>query len=432
MGVSKFDQVEVDSFGSKTNSLMRLKRAATRAAAYNPEDFPADTTDITLTMETAADAALTRIYTAVSGGTALTSVTLDKVFRFTGGRYTVEPVSGSNRVAFPVASVAPALGGLQNNLPATPSYQAWGWELETVTDAPKLQLRIAGNAVRGVRVRVDGKYVSKAALAYAATSSSNFLTLVFATRKLRTIVIEGTGNDLIQHAAVAPTAALSPGTGATDRVLAIVTGDSYSEGTGATYPGLFGYPKVLGRLLGWSDVRTTAVGSTGYLSTSNGTRKKVRDQIADWPVVNSDISMSDVDVVVLAAGYNDYAQANVLTLLQDEVAATIRTARNMCPNAIIFVLGSHSGARGPDAQTLAVEALIQQAFQQVGDSRSYYVPNASNVTPFTFGTGYVGATNASGDSDFKISADGTHPNDLGHQSIAQRLAAVIRNILAQL
>lgn len=147
-------------------------------------------------------------------------------------------------------------------------------------------------------------------------------------------------------------------------------------------------------------------------------------------MVNADINMSDVDIVCVAGGFNDYAQANVLTLLQTEVFATIQTIRAMCPNAMVVIFGSHAGARGPDTQTLAVEALIQAGFAQARDSRSYYIPLAADASPWTFGTGYVGATNNTGNSDVAIAADGSHPNDLGHAIYGVRAASSVKAILS--
>lgn len=50
-------------------------------------------------------------------------------------------------------------------------------------------------------------------------------------------------------------------------------------------------------------------------------------------------------------------------------------------------------------------------------------------TPWTFGTGYIGATNGSGNSDFYITTDATHPVDLGHAHIGRVAADAIRKII---
>jgi len=412
-------------------SQQRIKRAATRAAAFNQED--ADIAqNVSLTMDSSADATLTRIYSSVAGANPLLNRTLFQVTRMTGGRPTFTE-DGTNRIVFPSASIAPSTSGanLSSNLLSTPSYNAWGWEVETVTDAAKVQFRLAGNTVSGIRVTVDGRYVSKAALNYANTNSQNYPTLIFPDRRPRVIRLEGAGGSgQLVSLAVAPTANCARSEGPLDRVLALCTGDSYSEGIGASIPGLFAWTKALGRRMGWSDTRIVAVGQTGYLSNSSGNRKPIRRQIADWPVVNADINMSDVDVVCVAGGFNDYSQANVLTLLQAEVVATIQAIRAMCPNAMIVIFGSHAGARGPDAQTLNVEALVQAGFAQAGDERSYYVPLAADASPWTFGTGYVGTPNNSGNSDVAIAADGSHPSDLGHSIYSVRAAIALRSILS--
>ena len=95
-------------------------------------------------------------------------------------------------------------------------------------------------------------------------------------------------------------------------------------------------------------------------------------------------------------------------------------------------MGSHAGARGPDAQTLAIDAAVQAAFAQWADPRSAFIPIASDASPWTFGTGYVGATNGSGNSDVAISADGTHPTDLGHVIYDQRATAGVRAAIGRM
>ncbi len=409
-------------------AIARVKRALARAAAFNPEDAPADTTGVTLSMEAAADPALTRIYGAVAGGTALTSTTLDRVARFSGGRATIDT---NLRYIFPVASIAPAVNGqLASLLPATPSYQAWGYEVEfSVPDAVKVQLRMSGFTTHGIRVLENGHYLNKAPLPFQANGSQNYPTLVFADRRPRTIRIEGMQNDELVHVAVAPAASIAKSEGPQDRVIALCTGDSYSEGTGSTFPGLLAWTKALGRRLGWSDTRQVAVGQTGYLSNANNLRSTVRQQVANWFIVNNDLVGTDVDVVCIAAGYNDYTQPPAA--VQAEAYLTWQAIRAACPNAIIFVFGSHAGMRGPDAQTLAVDAAIQTAFAQWADSRAFFVPIASDPAPWMFGTGTTVVPNGTGNTDFTSTNDG-HPADFGHAVYALRAATALSAIISRM
>ena len=400
-----------------------LKAANTAAVSANPEDQAADGTLATITMGATADAALTKIHSGVAGANSA----MPSVARFTGGRYALE---SNNRAIFPVANAAPASGSLSALMPATPGYSAWGHETTFSYTGSRLQFRLSGNTVRGWRVRVNGKYVSKAATMNQANSSSNYLTLDFPTSGAKTIVLEGSGSDQVVHIAMAPGDTIAQVASPPATVISLNTGDSYSEGTGATIPGLFAWVKIAGRRLGETDIRQVAVGSTGYLSNNAGARKTIRQQVADWPIVNSDINMSDVAKVRVAGGYNDYSQANIATLLQPEVLATLQAIRTMCPNAVVMVYGSHTGARGPDATTIQVENLIKAAFDQWGDANSYFIPVATASPAWITGTGYVGATNGSGTSDTLISADGSHPNDAGHKVIGDKSVAAERAIYA--
>ena len=410
-------------------SFQRIKRAAARSAAFNPEDGAADSTGITLTMEAAADATLTRIYTPrpANGAPELTATPLSAVCRFTGGRATIDT---NLRYVFPVASIAPATNGqLATFLPATPSYQAWGYEVETVTDATKVQVRMSGFTTHGVKVMVNGSFVSKTATAFQANGSSNYLTLVFTTRELRTITILGMQNDEFVSIAVAPTSKLSKGAGQVDGVVALHAWDSFGEGIGATLPGLEAGTKIMGRRMGWADSRQVSVGQTGFLSTASGTRSTLRQQIPFWFQVNDDIAPERVDVLTIGHGYNDYT--NTPEAVQAEAALAFPACRAACPNALIIVFGVHSGKRGPDAQTLSIAAAVKAAFDQWADPRSIYIADADSVSPVMFGTGDSVTTNGSGNTDFNSTNDG-HPTTKGHSDYGKRFEAELRSSAALL
>lgn len=403
----------------------RLKRAAQRAVVANPEQADV-ASGVTMTVSATADATLTRSY--VAGLNA-------PLFATSGGRPTPLGGAGNNQyLFFPVASVAPASNGnLMGAMPATPDYSAWGWSAAFDTDSDRVELRLNSCATCLFRVQVDGRYISK-----AGTAGINYVANVvldFAgARKPRTITVEASDTSALRGVSVRATSNIWRPAQDVDRVVALATGDSYSEGQGASSPGLFAWPQVLGRLLGWADVRQVAVGGTGYLNpgTAQG-RSKLSAQIARWMIVNSDLKPGDVDVITVAAGFNDYGAISGVTYTPDQIAvaalADWRAIRALLPRATIIVFGPHAGTRGGDARTLDMEAAFQTRFTQWNDANALFVPvnsTAAGNTPWIFGTGKSGTANGSGNSDFTIAADGVHPTDAGHMLYARRAAAVIR------
>lgn len=403
----------------------KLRRAAQRALAFNPDDADI-ATGVTMTVNAATDATLANSYTA--------SANLD-LFRFAGGNV-IANGSGSS-LYFPTSSVAPATNGNIGSVDTVPDdQQAWGWRTEFETDASKVEVRIGSSTAERFRVLVDGRYVSKTpsyGLNYVAYLSLDFSSV----RRPRVIGVEGSDTNTFRGVSVGATANIWRPQRSPDRIVALCTGDSYSEGQGATpSAGVLGFPQMLGRMLGWTDVRQVAVGGTGYFNTGpSGARSKLYDQIDRWMTVNSDLRPDDVDVVTCLSGYNDYPAISGTTYTPTEIAAEAlrcwRKMRALLPGALIIVGGPHSGSRGPDQRTIDIEAALAAAFSVWADPFSAYVPLApSTARAWISGTGRVGATTGSGNADVMITTDATHPTELGHQLYARRLASEIRRIIA--
>lgn len=403
----------------------KLRRAAQRALAFNSDDADI-ATGVTMTVNAATDATLTNSYTA--------SANLD-LFRFAGGNV-IANSSGSS-LYFPVSSVAPATNGNVGSVDTIPDdQQAWGWRAEFETDASKVEVRLGSSTGDRFRVLVDGRYVSKTpsyGLNYVAYVSLDFS----AVRRPRIIGVEGSDTNTFRGVSVGATANLWRPQRSPDRIVALCTGDSYSEGQGTSpSPGVLGFPQMLGRMLGWTDVRQVAVGGTGYFNTGpSGARSKLYDQIDRWMTVNSDLRPDDVDVVMCLSGYNDYPAISGTTYTPAEIAAEAlrcwRKMRTLLPGALIIVGGPHSGNRGPDQRTIDIEAALAAAFGVWVDPLSAYVPLApSTARAWISGTGRVNATTGSGNADVMIATDATHPTELGHQLYARRFASEIRRIIA--
>lgn len=395
-----------------------LVQAAVHALAGNSEEA-APAAGVTMTTATAADTKLSRLYpVATAAG----------VMRFGGGR----PMLNATRtqMAFPVASIAPATSGnLGTAYGGTGDRQAWGWDVTVATDADRVQFATTAltNPFYGYRLIVDGHAVNSDPTPWSI-NGTNYVALDFAgIRHPRTIQLQVGGQVTLRGIAVGPGAVVWSPAPLPGNIVVLATGDSYSEGIGAAAI-INAWPKRLGRLMGWSDVRQVAVGGTGYLNAGDG-RSTIRDQIARWLAVNDDIDSFEVDVVTVAAGYNDHSYG--LSALQSEILGDLTAIRALLPNAWIVVFGDSTGARGPDAATLAVETTIAAAHAVWGDANSLWVPISTAPSPWFFGTGRVGAATGTGNADMTIASDGIHPSDTGHRLFAGRAAEAIRAALLQ-
>jgi lysophospholipase L1-like esterase len=403
----------------------RLRRAAIASLTNNAE-LNAVTSLATQTATASLHVSLTRTYTTLANPTR---------FAITGGA----PVANasSNRVYMQVSSVLPATSGnLSGNLlSGANDRQAWQALVGVRTDSAKVSFGVNGYASRPFRVIVDDgsgpKYINRTGAAVAADGSKTYIEVDFAgVYAVRDIWIEVERNTGVYDVSVVATSDVQPAIPRTSCVT-LVTGDSYSESIGATAVA-YGWAPTAGRLLGWSDVRQVAVGSCGYYADSSGTRSKLRDQIPRWLTVNSDLAASSVDAVVVACGLNDRTLVPgtySATQVGAEAAACVQDVRARFPAAVIVVVGPWGAAFGPGSTIQAIEAAIQSAVTALNEANVLFLPCSTEVSPWTFGTGYIGATNGSGNSDRAIGSDGLHPSDAGHALIAARFASAYRRAI---
>lgn len=399
---------------------LKLKRAASRAAANNPDINPL-ASGVAYTNNSALGTGVSRTLSVPSNLAKLT---------FRGG---VPTVNSNGRIVLPVSTVAPATdGGLAGTLPATPGYNGAGWEFGFVTAAPLFEVRAGGNPAHDYRWRVDDQYISKAPAKYVgAYNRFDFSGVV----KDRMIVLEGmaSGEMTSIHLPDA-TYDIAPLPSIGERVLDICTGDSYAlnQNAGAQF---MSWATLTSRRTGGTDCRVTAIGGTGYFANRGGGSKTLRGQVGDWFTVNTDITGAQVDRIFVGSGYNDYTYGATPALaaqLTAEALLTFQAMRAACPNAVIFIFGPWPGIRNNDAQSLAVEDAIAAAFTQWADPNSVFTRIIGATVKWMTGTGYVGATNTSGDTDYLMSNDQVHPTLLGQDRLARRVEAAYRSWLSSL
>lgn len=387
----------------------RLKVASAAALISNPLDAAINANGSFVDSAT-HDATLTT--------QLVTPPTHDAYFAYHGGTKTKFP--GQNWNLFPVSDHYPAVdGNLNGYLSYNLGLQGAYWEVEFMTDAltPEVKFLSTGTS-QGFAIVVDGQYLTNKTGTAAGAAGTRFVKMTFTgSRKVRRIQFRTSAANGWGGVSVLPTDSIwAPPQN--DVITAAFTGDSYAEGQGLTVPwnpGAF-FPVVASDLLGWRDPRLTAVGSTGYLTT--GGRSIVRAQLDWWDFTP--------DVVVVAAGANDTAFSD--TAVGNEAYETFKKIRAKYPQAPLFVFGPWAKFSGPSAGVISREVAIQNAFNTFSDPNSFFFPMNQAGNQWITGTGYIGATNGSGNSDFYIKSDG-HPVDIGHEYIGRRVADCIRGVI---
>lgn len=199
--------------------------------------------------------------------------------------------------------------------------------------------------------------------------------------------------------AATATAASASGTAAASRTHSVTfIGDSWTFGEGAT--ALRGYAVLTAEQLGWQ-YQTLGVGGSGYtlgLSTF--------DQRVDHAVA------TDPDVIVVEGSLNERTTAAAtLAAAADATLAHLRADAD--PKTRILVLGATYSPGTPNATIDSINAVIHQAADRSG--LEFVDPAAEN---------WIDASDAS------LWHDPDHPNDVGHQVVADRLKPVLRAMVS--
>lgn len=178
--------------------------------------------------------------------------------------------------------------------------------------------------------------------------------------------------------------------------VALVLGDSYSAGVGASTPE-GGWPALVGANLGWDMEVLSAPGGGYSLPGTNG-------QSIVGMFESTDIATLQPNIVIIQSGYNDTSAQDedvraAIGRLQDDLRAQL-------PDTPVVVVGQFWPGE-PTPSSTARAATIQRAW-----------------------SGYEGALVldpiAEGWSTFNTTDD-RHPDDAGHALIAERIVAAIRS-----
>jgi len=136
-------------------------------------------------------------------------------------------------------------------------------------------------------------------------------------------------------------------------------------------------------------------------------------------------------IITALVGHNDTNYS--ATTLPAKVREFLTACKTTFPNAIVILFGANASpgiiSSGAD---LAVENSIKSVCNEFSDYCTFVSLQDSVTGPFLRGTGRVGATNGSGNTDLYTTTDGTHPSQRGHKAYGLELAKGVYNVLKQL
>ncbi len=446
-------------------NLLKINDAISSAARKNPVTSPAMASPPTVTVSGSADAALTALYTFASAGAliaaSLTSAA-DKV-NWLGGIPKAANLGGAALVTQVTSTYYPNLDGnmaypvgqgpsnVDPTLTADMTMVLGGFEFETA--APTVEIRIYNETNLRVCFQVDGEFVDRAGstASTGTTVRGDYYKLAFGTEKVRRIRVmmtadpkkgsSGTNQGWQAVRSIAVTAGYIIWKPKRTPLRLGIFGDSYSTGVGgSSTSGTFqvpgqSFPQIMGDLLGFPDVRVFGIGSTGYVAAGNAGGGSNRLALPDafQRFVTMYGGSLALDLAVIAHGYNDGVSGNgggVVSGLQAAVDTSLGLIRAHQASLPIVVLGAQPGAKGPSAGILAAEAAIKAAVDArvaAGDNLIRFVPVSPDaISAWTYGTGYVGATNGTDASNIDVAADGTHPTATYAAKIGSRAADGVR------
>lgn len=415
---------------AKLEKLLRVMAAA--ANGNNPAQRPVMSDQPTITVNAATDAALTTRHDMVDAN-GLKAAALNQVAWY-GGAPT--PLSNAY-VAMPVTSVAKAdgtgSGGNSGLGGANAALSSWQFAAEILTDATTIEFVNFAHSARKVMFQVDGQYTDLTGWAgLQASNLDNFFKLVFPDARVKRIrQLMGThpsnGVTYLKSIRLNPNASIFR-PDLNDVVRVGFGGDSMIEGfnTSATFYPIpnSSWPQITCERLGFRDCRQLAVGSSGYLSDMSGSRSKARDQIPRW------VAQGPFDLIVFAWGYND--PTTDIPAFTAEVLYCLQLTRRLFPATPIVVLGCQAANGGPTAGQIAKENGISDAVNTFNDPLCRFAKVSTDVTPWYFGTGRVGATNGSGNTDVYVDVDAAHDTLAGAAYKAVRTEIAIRNAIVSM
>jgi len=201
----------------------------------------------------------------------------------------------------------------------------------------QFNIALVGNGIQArFALKVDDRYVSVTPTDVPTAANFYFYNVTFAAAGWYRIEIIGDQNFLFGGIWTGAADAVMPCAVRGPRV--VYVGDSFCEGSGATFPGS-AIPQRVFENLGWNNYIAAGVGGTGLLATF-GTSSNYRGRFA------SDVLPFTPDIVILQGSTNDAAGGFTAAQMAAECGAAITALRAALPN-VVPIVTSQAGVNGP-------------------------------------------------------------------------------------
>lgn len=307
------------------------------------------------------------------------------------------------------------------------------------TDSPIFVLAINTANSLPFRFLIDGEYVSLTGTQAAATGDS-YITLDFTAvggRKFREITIDGPNSWSMVRIWAKPPDTVFAVPNTTPRLA--VMHDSFGAGPVASQydtPAPItqdGWVRYMGDALGCPDTWSMSVGGTGFNIGNNGT--KYHERACDLLNLMPDGSTKRTDwvpdLIIVKGSVNDVGAA--AATIQANMTTLHRFVRTRNATVPILYGGVPWKANGSLSATQSLEATMRAQVEAFNDPLTAWMPESELADyQWVYGTGYEGATNNSGNSDYLVGTDATHPSYAGHEYRGRRQAMAVVEALATL
>lgn len=204
--------------------------------------------------------------------------------------------------------------------PSVGAGSAYG-RVEFLFDGTTLEIQYKGSGA-ALRIWVDGEIAASAATIIPANGNLYFLPVTFATRAVRHIAIDHVG---LKFYGVNTGPIDSVWQAGTPRPKALIFGDSFAEGTGAT-SGVDTYAAITSAHLGW-DIWSAGQGGSGVSATGSYTGKYA----TRLPFFTN----TNFDAIIIQGSVNDFGIASAT--VQADATAMIALTRAQWSGAAIIV-----------------------------------------------------------------------------------------------
>ncbi len=342
-----------------------------------------------------------------------------------------------------------------------------------------------------VTAKVDDEYVSLTPQTVANDSNFYYYDFDFGSYAERRIDFIGYGNVPFGGFYTALTDLVRPAPLRGPRV--VIQGDSFIEGTGATYSCIHGYLSRMMDRLGWENFISDGRGSSGLLAGTPTYRSRfvtdvvpyspdliiIQGSVNDAPSTGAQLATEALALIALGQQYlpnavfaftseplkiGATAGGNAPFLRRDAVKSAVTGAGHLFldiitrPTPIGFVPATNTLASSAsiNATSLSVNSVpVLGGTYKFADGTPFLAKAVSGAGPYTIttdaggigaaqsngasmtqvgdcpwtGNGKVGATTGFGSCDIIVYSDGTHPSQSGHDMLGEMLASDLATAL---